>query len=258
MYYKLLSSQGIVGVVRDDDFRKYQSKRKIVMFSNIENAQFVEWRGGYYRDDWLRPLSDNEIKCVQISIVRIEEQEYNALIEAFETQEEIGDDENGGELIIEPEVEPVNEDDVMTLEFVKEQKIAQMSKICHETIVNGVDVVLSDGESHHFSLEVEDQIKIQALALKAQSGEQTLFWHEDNKPCQFYSAQDILVIYGAMEQKQIFHTTYFNSLKMYIQSLNTIEEVGAITYNTVIPIGYQSEVLQYLLTQASNMSNSTQ
>ena len=124
-----------------------------------------------------------------------------------------------------------------------------MSKICHDTIVNGIDVILSDGESHHFSLEIEDQIKIQALALKAQNGAETLFWHEDDKPCQFYSASDIMTIYEALETIQTFETTWFNSLKMYIMSMDTVEQISAVTYRMDIPVEYQSEVLKYLLSQ---------
>ena len=127
-----------------------------------------------------------------------------------------------------------------------------MSRICHQIIVNGVDVILSDGESHHFSLEIEDQIKIQALAMKAQSGAETLFWHEDDNYCQFYSASDILAIYAALEAIQTYQTTYFNSLKMYILSMETIEQFNAVTYGMEIPVAYQSEVLQYLLSLQGN------
>ncbi len=245
-YYKLISGQNIVGVVSLDNFRRYQAKHGIVLFSDIDTAQYVEFRGVYYRDDWLKATTTDRIQYEDVSIISIDETEYNALIEAFETNDEIE---------IEPTEEPIDntipqdENEQVTLEFVRDAKIAQMSKICHDTIVNGIDVVLSDGESHHFSLEIEDQIKIQALALKAQNGESTLFWHEDDMPCKFYSANDILAIYTALEKIQTIETTWFNSLKMYIMSMETIEQISAVTYRTEIPEEYQSEVLKYLLSQ---------
>lgn len=246
-YYKLIDSQNIVGVIDSDCFRKYQKAHHIILYSNVENAQLVQYKDDYYKDDWLRPLyADVEFHWVKI--IKITEEEYNALAEAIEN----------GEAPVEEIIEPieqtpdepiVNPDDELTLDFIKESKINQMSKVCHDTITAGVTVALSDGYLHHFSLSVEDQIKIQALALKAQTGNESLPWHEDNKPCQFYSAADIMVIYNAMEQMQVYHTTYFNSLKMYIRSLDKIEDVRAVTYGMEIPSEYQSDVLKYLLAQ---------
>ena len=248
MYYKLIDAQTIIGVASIDDFRRYQKKHHIVIYSDIDKAQLVQYHDKYYRDNWLKPLdADCDVEYQTVSIVRIEQDEYESLAEALETNEEIQIEE----IIEEPveEVPPVDENEQTTVEFLKEFKINQMSKCCHDTITNGVDVVLSDGKSHHFSLEVEDQLKIQALALKAQNGEQSLPWHEDDNYCVFYSAEDIMRLYQAMEESQLFHTTYFNSLKMYIKSLTTLDEINAVTYGMEIPVEYQSEVLQYLLSQ---------
>ena len=248
MYYKLIDAQTIIGVASIDDFRRYQKKHHIVIYSDIDKAQLVQYHDKYYRDNWLKPLdADCDVEYQTVSIVRIEQDEYESLVEALETNEEIQIEE----IIEEPveEVLPVDENEQTTVEFLKEFKINQMSKYCHDTITNGVDVVLSDGKSHHFSLQVEDQLKIQALALKAQNGEQSLPWHEDDNYCMFYSAEDIMRLYQAMEESQLFNTTYFNSLKMYIKSLTTLDEINAVTYGMEIPVEYQSEVLQYLLSQ---------
>ena len=248
MYYKLIDAQTIIGVASIDDFRRYQKKHHIVIYSYIDKAQLVQYHDKYYRDNWLKPLdADCDVEYQTVSIVRIEQDEYESLVEALETNEEIQIEE----IIEEPveEVLPVDENEQTTVEFLKEFKINQMSKYCHDTITNGVDVVLSDGKSHHFSLQVEDQLKIQALALKAQNGEQSLPWHEDDNYCMFYSAEDIMRLYQAMEESQLFNTTYFNSLKMYIKSLTTLDEINAVTYGMEIPVEYQSEVLQYLLSQ---------
>lgn len=248
MYYKLIDAQTIIGVASIDDFRRYQKKHHIVIYSDIDKAQLVQYHDKYYRDNWLKPLdADCDVEYQLVSIVRIEQDEYESLAEALETNEEIQIEE----IFEEPveEVLSVDENEQTTVEFLKEFKINQMSKYCHDTITNGVDVVLSDGKTHHFSLQVEDQLKIQALALKAQNGEQSLPWHEDDNYCVFYSTEDIMRLYQAMEESQLFNTTYFNSLKMYIKSLTTLDEINAVTYGMEIPVEYQSEVLQYLLSQ---------
>lgn len=245
-YYKLINGQNIVGVVSLNDFRKFQAKHGLVLFSDIETAQYVEFKGVYYRDNWLRSTTTDTVEFQEVSIIRIDETEYNVLLSAFETNEEIAIEQNNDSLIND-ETQTIDVNESATLEFIRNSKISQMSKACHQIIVNGIDVVLSDGESHHFSLEVEDQIKIQSLALKAQNGAETLFWHEDYKPCKFYPASDILLIYNALEEIQTYQTTYFNSLKMYILSMDNIEEINSVVYGMDIPEEYQSEVLKYLL-----------
>ena len=248
MFFKVIQDDKIIGIATDFNFRRHQQKHNLVLFSSVENAQYLDLNGVLFRDNWLRKLTSDVIQYQEATIVAIEEDEYNALSEAFETV---------GEIVIEPEPEPEplpepEEGPDVTLEFVRNAKIEQMSKICHDTIVNGIDVVLSDGESHHFSLEIEDQIKIQSLALKVQNGEQSLPWHEDNKPCCFYSAADIMTIYAELERTQVYHTTYFNSLKMYILALDSIEDIHAVVYGMQIPVEYQSEVMKYLVAQESD------
>ena len=104
-------------------------------------------------------------------------------------------------------------------------------------------------------MEIEDQIKIQTLANKALNGENMLPWHPDNELCVFYSGEDILKIYNELEKLQTFHTTYFNSLKHYIQSLDNIQDVNDVWYGMDIPAEYQSEVLKYLLVQNNENGN---
>lgn len=242
MYYKLIDGQNIVGVVSLDNFRKYQPKHGQIMYSTIEQAQYVEYKDSLYRDAWLRPTVTDNVEFRMVSVIRIDKSEYDALNEAFETKDEIAIEVQEET----PEIEQVEESPDVTVEFVRDTKIAQLSKICHDTITNGVDVTLSDEENHHFSMTLEDQMQIQALALRAQSGEKVLFWHEDGKPCKFYPAEDIVKIYEALEEKTTFNTTYFNSLKMYVLSLKTIDEIKGVTYGMQIPQEFQSEVFQFL------------
>ena len=250
-YYKLINGQNIVGAVSLDDFRKYQSKHGLILYSDIDTAQYVEFHGIYYHDSWLKSVTTNSVPYEEASIIRIDETEYNALVEAFETNDTITVDEPAFEEQT-PDDTNFDENEQATIEFVRNAKIAQMSKVCHQIIVNGIDVVLSDGESHHFSLEIEDQIKIQSLALKAQNGADVLFWHEDYQPCKFYSSADILAIYTKKKKIQTYQTTYFNSLKMYILSLDNISDISSVYYGMSIPEEYQSEVLKYLLTLGEN------
>lgn len=245
MFYKLIKDNNIIGVISPENFRKFQTRPRFILFADEETGQFVEYHDNYYRDYWLRALPENSVSCTRVEIIRIEETEYNALLEALQTNEEIYIEE---EPIEEPIIDLQEETDE-TIEFVRSAKIEQMSKICEQTIVRGFETVLSDGNNYHFSLTDHDQLKIKALADKAKDGDEPLFWHPDNGLCKFYTPEDILTIYEGMERMQLIHTTYYNSLKYYIKSLSSIEEIAAVQYGMDIPKEYQSEVWSWLLTQ---------
>lgn len=138
--------------------------------------------------------------------------------------------------------EPTIDEIEMPTPSVEEQKVAlivQMSDKCNATITNGFDIVLDDNETYHFSLKTEDQLKIQALGLKAKSGETVLPYHADGEPCRFFSVQEILNLSAQMEGIIEYQTTYFNSLRDYINSLSSAEDLKSVEY--------QSEVLKVLL-----------
>lgn len=84
MLYKLKDKKNIVGVITSTDFRRLQKRHNRVLFSDEESAQFVEYNGIYYRDDWLRYIEDGAIELKHISIIRIEEDEYNSLKEQLD------------------------------------------------------------------------------------------------------------------------------------------------------------------------------
>ena len=54
-----------------------------------------------------------------------------------------------------------------------------------------------------------------------------------------------------MENCIEFQTTYFNSLRDYIESMTDINDICAIEYGADIPEAYQSEVLKMLYSQAN-------
>ena len=147
--------------------------------------------------------------------------------------------------IEEPDFKPP----VITIEDRKTKLINKMSDECNRVITAGFDMELDDHQTYHFSLEIEDQLKIQALALKVQSGETNLPYHADGEPCRFFSAQEILNLNNMMEHLITYHTTYFNSLRTYIQSIEDEASLEAITYGIEIPEEYQSDVLKVLLSE---------
>lgn len=150
-----------------------------------------------------------------------------------------------------PTIEDLKFELVVTIDDMKASLIDKMSNKCNQIITYGFDLMLDDGKTYHFSLQIEDQLKIQALALKVQSGETVLPYHADGEPCRFFSAAEVSNLNSQMENIITYQTTYFNSLRDYINSMTTIEELDTVTYGMEIPVEYQSEVLKALMSDVA-------
>ena len=189
----------------------------------------------YHVDGWRdfnEPYETVELKSIT-------EEEYLALKEALETEKEIDDTPS--------ELQEITDDE--TFKYIKEMKIAQMSKLCNEIIVAGFDIELSDGEMHHFDLTTEDQINFVSLKDMIDKGAAVAPYHASDELCVFFSAEDIYKIVQVGGDFKTYHVTYFNSLKDYIKSMTTLEELKTVQYGMEIPVEHQSEVLQYLMSQ---------
>ena len=118
---------------------------------------------------------------------------------------------------------------VPTLEESKEIKINALSKICNQSIVNGVDVNI-DGEIEHFSYKDEDQVNIKEIFDLAMQTQVPLYYHADGKSCKKYTVEQIVNIYATNATNKMHHITYFNQLKLYVESLESKDEVNVVEY----------------------------
>lgn len=144
----------------------------------------------------------------------------------------------------------------ITLKDAQENKVAEMNSAQQSAIDYGVDVQLTDGTTEHFSLTQYDQQSLMGLQSLVASGQESIPWHNSNESehCKFYSNADMKKIIESALSYVTFHVTWFRDLRIYIRSLTDIESVQAITYNTEIPVQYQSEVLQLMLVQNGGAS----
>lgn len=137
---------------------------------------------------------------------------------------------------------------VPTLEEVKAAKKAEVGAACNAIITEGIDVALPDGRVEHFSLEENDKKhdQINLFGKKAQiaEGKTRIEYHQDGDYCRWYTAEEMLLIINAAMEFVSYHTTYCNSLNMWIAGAETVEEVNAIFYGADIPEEYQSDVLK--------------
>ena len=127
----------------------------------------------------------------------------------------------------------------------------KMSGLCEKMITDGFDIKLSDNKSHHFSLSIQDQLNLLSTVKMIESGETFIPYHADGELCKAYSVEDMSNIITYTTEFKTFHTTYFNSLKAYINSLRSVNTVSTIEYGVEIPEKYQSDILKQLYAKMS-------
>ena len=154
-----------------------------------------------------------------------------------------------GSVYVEPEPEPYEP----TLEDSQEAKVAEMNMAQQGIIATGVDVVLTDGTTEHFTLEDHDQTSLVGLQSQVAAGEENIPWHTSNEAehCKFYSNKDMKKITATAMAYVTWHVTYFRDLRIYIRSLESKEDVEKVTYGMDIPEAYQSEPLKAMMAQKS-------
>lgn len=243
-YYKLISGTNIVGIATSLDFRRFQKKHRIILICDEQSAEYVQYKDILYHDKWMLPIATDLYKYESAEVIQIDEQEYSTLKTALETEDEIVIEP---ETPVEEEPEYVDPNEVITVDYVKGVKIAEMSNTCNKVITNGFDVILSDGNSYHFSLTTQDQLNLITLSSMVASGETQIPYHADGELCRFYSAEDINKIITTATQFKTYQVSYFNALKAYVESMTDIETIGAVVYGMEIPAEHQSDVLKVLL-----------
>lgn len=162
-------------------------------------------------------------------------------------------DEN--DIYIEPEIPISNNNEYITVEHIpttdeiKRAKISYLSSICNKQIIYGIDISIN-GDIEHFSYTKEDQTNIKELFDLAMQTNMPMYYHSDGNSCKLYTVEQIIDIYTMSAMNKMHHITYFNQLKMYIQSLDDIESVSEIEY------GYELSG-EYLRTYNSAMEQVT-
>ena len=113
----------------------------------------------------------------------------------------------------------------ISLTNAKTQKINELSEACEQTIINGVQI----GDKH-YSMALTDQLNLESLKTTIMASATTVPYHSDGENCSLHNSADFLRIYNVCAAHKISQTTYFNQLKQYIESLNDVNDINAITY----------------------------
>ena len=145
----------------------------------------------------------------------------------------------------EPEPEPEPE---LTLEEVKKEKIAQLSSTCEQCIYNGVTMEI-DGETKHFSYKSEDQVNLGNALQLAQVTGLDVPYHADGDNCKLYTPEQIVELYVQQMTNLTHNQTYFNQLRMYVETLEEKGDVENVIYGQDLTEKYLDKYTE-IMTQA--------
>lgn len=243
-YYKIIVDNQIIGVATSNNFIAYQPITGCFLLADEETGEYIEYKNQIYRSTWMQPIQKN-IPFIPAFVMEITEEEYHTFDDLIQKNEVIYHELKEEQ---PQEIEQfIPREDTISIDFIRTSKLNEMSYTCRTTIENGFDLILR-GETHHFSLDTQDQLNLMSLSAMAQT-EELIPYHADGEECIFYTADEINQIVAAANQFKIYHTTYYNALKSYINSLETIEEISQITYGVSIPDEYKTDVLKELETK---------
>lgn len=237
MYIKVITDDTVLDVMDSIVYVKYQDRNKTIAICPKEDAYGIlsSDTSKVWHVDGMKEFPTSDYETVKLE--EIDEDEYLELKKALEIKNANSSNE------------PVKDNYIgndVTLDFLKSAKIEEMSKDCNAAIINGFDVRLSDSKIYHFDMTLEDQINISSLDAQIKAGAKEVPYHARGELCRMYSAEDIQAILIEGANFKIYHITYFNSLKNYINSLNRKEDVRDVVYGMNIPDDYKSDVLKEL------------
>lgn len=132
---------------------------------------------------------------------------------------------------------------------VKEAKLNELSDICNSMIDTGANVQLSDNSTKHFTYTLADQANVSEMFTAVMAGATEYPYHADGESCMMYSAGDIIAIYSTLSSMKTAQITYQNQLKQYVRTLETVEDIEAVTYGQELT-GEYLEAYTTLIAQA--------
>lgn len=122
------------------------------------------------------------------------------------------------------------EPDNRSFEEIQTEKLSNLSEICNQTIVAGMDVETTEG-MEHFSLEETDQINLTTALSAIEQGAKGYPYHADKKLCRMFTAVELKAIAEKATAHKLYHTTLCNHLLILARRATTTADLDKITYS---------------------------
>jgi hypothetical protein len=227
--YKLIQDGQVIDVVRNPNFVKFLPSGHIA-FTDKSSAQ-----GILGSDNKTVYSFDTTIGIAPIvTIHEISTQEFSRLSSLLNsTKKPVGSEE--------------------ALLKARKEKINELSIICKDKITEGFSITLGDGRNYCFRLTIEDQLNLMSIENQLYSGIESFVYHATNQPCRCFSKMDMAKIIATFKKHTLYHTTYFNVAKQYINSRTDIDEINTFTYGSDISEAVEDTVIKRILKNGGNL-----
>ena len=224
MYYKIIHEGKVVDVVCNPSFIKFLSSGHIAM-TDKSSAQGIV--GSDSKTVYSFGFVTDRAEAI-VKIDKISDTEFNRLQSLLNSEKKSSKAEK--EILA-----------------AKEYKISELSEVCKNKITAGFSVVLRDGNTYSFRLTAEDQLNLLNLENQLNSGADTFVYHSTGDPCRVFVRNDMKKIINAYRKHTLYHTTYFNATKQYINSLTDIAKIKAFSYGTDVSVFTKESVVKQIL-----------
>ena len=205
--YKIIYKSNIIDVVQNPKFLRFLASGHIA----ITDKSSAHGIAGSDDETIYSFKAVNRPNTKVVTIEKISEEEFNRLQSLL----------NSEQIIVANKT---------LLAKAINETVTNLSEICNNKIISGFSVVLSDGSKHSFRLTSEDQINLLSLENQLNSGEQTFIYHATGMPCKVFLRKDMVKIIKAYRKHVLYHTTYFNVAKQYVNSLTDIDKIQSFAY----------------------------
>jgi hypothetical protein len=222
--YKIVQNNKVVDVVRVPNFISFLSTGHIAMTDKI-SAQGIIGSDEKTIYSFI-PVAGKDFKIVTIE--EITESEFNRL----------------KNLLNSDNATSVNN---LALKAVRQTKIAEASAACKNKITEGFSVALSDDLLYSFRLTIEDQLNLMMIENQLKSNQEFFVYHATNQPCKAFSRDDMTKIIEAFRKYTTYHTTYFNAVKWYLNTLNDINKISDFCYGDSVCCVIEDEVVATII-----------
>ena len=132
-------------------------------------------------------------------------------------------------------------------------KETQLSNACNAAIVSGLDIQLPGGATEHFDYSERDQINIKEMFDAVLMGATLYPYRSEDGSCRTYTAEEIVNIYPNLAGNKTAQLTYYHQLKDYIGTLDTVEEIDAVTYGQPLTGEYLEHYTEMVAIAAEQM-----
>lgn len=227
--YKIIKNDKVIDVVRNPKFARFLTSGHIAL-TDKASAQ------GIIGSDGITAYSFNEIPNKKVSVASIKEitfEEFNRLQDLLNSGKEPSADESA-------------------LVVAKRNMINRLSSICKAKITAGFSIALSDGKLYHFKLTTEDQLNLMSIENQLMSESETFLYHATGQPCKIFLRNDMTKIINTFRRHTLYHTTYFNIAKQYINAQVNIEKINTFTYGTDVSSIVDDVIIKQILKNGGN------